>query len=220
MQEQTYTLVVDFSIQGNAVYLSHQEMLTMFQRALIRASVPFVYSKGFNPHPYLSIPFPRSVGTRSEGDRICATIEFSDESEGRDWLPEIQSELPAGLMIQAVQCVSGKCMYHPCRVRYIFCIQSPLEKCVQDHFYACRKDIQEQKPIEIQRYWAKKRRYKTIDLLTYLELLEFSDDRIEVTCGVSQSGTARVDEIMKWLQLSVQQLAEPVCRTDIRWQDN
>ena len=72
MQKQIYTLVVDFSIEGNLAYLSHQETLTLFERALVRASVPLVYSMGFNPHPHLSIPFPRSVGTQSARDRVCA----------------------------------------------------------------------------------------------------------------------------------------------------
>ena len=78
MQKQIYTLVVDFSIQGDLAYLSHQETLKMFQRALIRASVPLAFSMGFNPHPRLSIPFPRSVGTQSLRDRVCATVELSE----------------------------------------------------------------------------------------------------------------------------------------------
>ena len=56
MQRQVYTLVIDFSVQGDLAYLSHQETLKMFERALIRASVPFVYSKGFNPHPHWRRP--------------------------------------------------------------------------------------------------------------------------------------------------------------------
>ncbi|MCI0499819.1 MAG: DUF2344 domain-containing protein, partial [Planctomycetales bacterium] len=76
MQEHVYTLIADFSIEGNPAYLSHQETLTLFERALVRARVPLVFSGGFNPRPHLSIPLPRSVGTQSAAERICAQVSF------------------------------------------------------------------------------------------------------------------------------------------------
>jgi radical SAM-linked protein len=220
MQKQVNTLVVDFSIQGDAAYLSHQETLKMFQRALIRSEVPFVYSNGFNPHPHLSIPFPRSVGTQSVGDRVCATVQLPESPSVQDWRPRIQEQLPAGCSVLDIQSISGKCMFHPQSVRYIFHLRVPLGEEIQSHLDRCRKQIKEKSSIEIQRYWAKKRRYKQFDLSSYLESLDFADDRIEVVCGVSQSGTVRVDEIMQWLQLASEQLAELVCRTEIKWCQN
>jgi uncharacterized protein (DUF2344 family) len=171
MQKQIYTLVVDFSIGGDLAYLSHQETLKMFQRALVRASVPLVFSMGFNPHPRLSIPFPRSVGTQSVRDRICATVEFPEDLSVQDWQVRIQQQLPADCAIGEVQSIPGKCMFHP---------QSAL----------------------------------------YLEALDFTNDQIEVACGISQSGTVRVDELMQWLHIAQEQFAEPVCRTEIKWRQN
>jgi len=220
MQKQIYTLVMDFSIQGDLAYLSHQETLTMFQRALIRASVPFVFSNGFNPHPHLSIPFPRSVGTQSVRDRVCATIQFSESPPGQDLLIRIQQQLPAGCSVLEVQSSPGKCMFHPHRVRYIFRMGSPFDEQFQGHLNGCRKQVEEKSPIEIQRYWAKKRRYRQFDLSPYLEELDFANDQIEVVCGVSQSGTVRVDELMQWLHIIPEQFVEPVCRTEIKWQQN
>lgn len=192
----------------------------MFQRALIRASVPFVFSSGFNPHPHLSIPFPRSVGTQSVGDRVCATVQFSESPPVRDWRVSIQQQLPAGCSVLDVQSSPGKCMFHPQSVRYIFRLGSLFDEQLQAHLNGCRKQVDEKNPIEIQRYWAKKRRYKQFDLSPYLEELDFANDQIEVVCGVSQSGTVRVDEIMKWLDITPEQFSEPVCRTEINWRQN
>ncbi len=220
MQKQIYTLVVDFSIWGDLAYLSHQETLKMFQRALIRASVPLSFSMGFNPHPRLSIPFPRSVGTQSIRDRVCATVEFLENAPEQDWLSRIQEQLPAGCSVLEVHSIPGKCMFHPQSVRYLFNMESPFDEQFRGHLDSCRKQVDEKSPIEIQRYWAKKRRYKQFDLSPYLEDLDFTNDQIEVVCGISQSGTVRVDELMQWLNIAPEQFAEPVCRTEIKWCQN
>lgn len=220
MQKQIYTLAVDFSIKGDLAHLSHQETLAMFQRALIRASVPFVFSKGFNPHPHLSIPFPRSVGTQSARDRVCAFVEFSEDFLAQDWRVRIQQQLPVECTVLEVQNVPGKSMFYPQGVHYVFRLQLPIDEQFQKHLSSCRKQIEKKSPIEIQRYWAKKRRYKQIDISPYLEALDFSQDQIELACSVSQSGTVRVDEIMQWLHITPEQFAEPVCRTEIKWRQN
>jgi radical SAM-linked protein len=220
MQKKIYTLVVDFSIEGNLAYLSHQETLTMFERALVRASVPLVYSMGFNPHPHLSIPFPRSVGTESARDRVCATVEFSEESLMQDWGDKIQQQLPAESSVVKVESIPGKCMFHPEGVRYVFHLGLPINEQFQRHLGSCREQVIKKSPIPTQRYWAKKRRYKQIDLSLYLQELDFSKDQIEVACSVSQSGTVRVDEIMEWLNITPGQFSKPVCRTEIKWSQN
>ena len=192
----------------------------MFQRVLIRASVPLAFSMGFNPHPRLSIPFPRSVGTQSLRDRVCATVELSEGFPVEDLPSRIQDQLPVGCAILKVQSIPGKCMFHPQSVRYIFHMGSPFDEQLQGHLNNCRKQVDEKNPIEIQRYWAKKRRYKQFDMSLYLEALDFTNDQIEVACGISQSGTVRVDELMQWLNIRPEQFVEPVCRTEIRWRQN
>ncbi|MEN8126379.1 MAG: TIGR03936 family radical SAM-associated protein [Planctomycetota bacterium] len=220
MLEQTYKLVIDFSIQGDLAYLSHQETLKMFQRALIRASVPLVFSCGFNPHPYLTIPFPRSVGTQSTRDRICVAVQFSKEPSVEILQTAIQRQLPEDCRILEIQVAERKSSFQPESVRYIFPIEASLTDRLREHFDRCRKQIDEKGSIEVRRYWAKKKRYKQFDMAPYLEELTFSDDRVETVCRISQSGTVRVDEIMQWLNIKVKQLRQPVCRTEISWCQN
>lgn len=220
MQKQVYTLTVSFSIQGDLAYLSHQETLKMFQRAFIRASVPFVFSNGFNPHPYLSVPFPRSVGTQSIGDRVCATVQFTESPLEQYWKDKLQEQLPKNCSILEVQINPGKSLFYPQGVRYVFRLESCFDEQLLGRLHSCREQIQEGGPIEMQRYWAKKRRYKQFDLSPYLKELIFEGNSIEVICGVSQSGTVRVDEIMQWLNIVPDQLSEPVCRAEINWRLN
>ena len=220
MQKQIYTLVVDFSIQGDLAYLSHQETLKMFQRGLVRASVPLAFSMGFNPHPRLSIPFPRSVGAQSQQDRLCAVIESSEESCERDEILQIQSQLPEGCTILDVQKLEGKCIFYPQGVRYTFHMGSPFDVQFREHLVHCQQQVQEKREINIQRYWAKKKRYKTFDMSPCLKELSFTDNQINAVCVVSESGSVRVDELMQWLNITLEELAQPVNRTEICWSQN
>lgn len=220
MLKEIYTLVADFSVQGNLAYLSHQETLKMFQQGFIRASVPLVYSNGFNPHPHISLPFPRSVGTCSDGDRLCATIEFSGKPSAETLSTAIGRQLPEGCAIQSLQCLSGKVAFYPGSVHYQFRLKSGVLQSLSARLESCREQIQKGVSIQIQRYWAKKRRYKMFDIADFLQTLAFERDCIDICCTVSQSGTVRVDELMGWLGLDSGNLREPVCRTGICWNQN
>lgn len=219
MQKEIYTLVADFSMKENLAYLSHQESLMMFQRGFIRASVPLTYSGGFNPHPRLFLPFPRSVGVCSEADRLYATVEYSKSNFPtlKTLTMTVQQQLPKGCNIQFLNCFPEKITLFPQSVQYQFQLKTGILESLRSHLVACQKQIQEGERIEIQRYWAKKRRYKIFDIAPFLHSINFMKDFIEVECSVSQSGTVRVDELLDWLNIGLESLKEPVCRTGIRW---
>lgn len=218
MQEKRYTLTADFEVQGRLAYLSHQETLTLFQRAFIRAKLPLAFSAGFNPRPKLSIPLARSVGTQSGVERICAGLLTEAAIDIQHARQALQSQLPDGCRIVDVQCVEGKQVFYPAEVRYAFMLSEPADECLRQHWQTCRDALAEGGCIEIQRYRAKKRKWETFNLSPFVQRLDFTDDCVEVTCHVSQAGTVRVDELMGWLNLAVSMLSEPVRRTAIQWQ--
>ncbi len=218
MQEKRYTLTADFEIQGRVAYLSHQETLTLFQRAFIRAGLPLAFSGGFNPRPRLSIPLPRSVGCQSAVERICAGLEMQNPIDTSSVLPILQSQLPGGCRITDIQCVEGKAAWHAVGVRYVFFLSAPLDEHQRQHLRQCQDALATGQPVEIQRYRAKKRRWDSFDLSPFVEELSVYDDRIEVLTRVSQAGTVRIDEMMKWMGLTVDMLLQPVRRTAIQWQ--
>ena len=59
-------LRLKFSRGKEVKFLSHLDMLRLWERALRRASLPLAYSQGFNPHPRISLAAPLSVGTTSQ----------------------------------------------------------------------------------------------------------------------------------------------------------
>ena len=47
-----------FQKTGNAVYISHLDLMRLFQRSFKRAGLPLTHTQGFNPRPSVSIALP------------------------------------------------------------------------------------------------------------------------------------------------------------------
>ena len=60
-----------FSKADTAKYISHLDLMRTFQRAFLRAGLPIKHTEGFNPHAFVSIPLPLSVGYSS----ACEVLE-------------------------------------------------------------------------------------------------------------------------------------------------
>ena len=61
-----------FAKTGRARFISHLDLMRTFQRAFLRAGIPIKHTEGFNPHAFVSIALPLSVGYSSQ----CEILEF------------------------------------------------------------------------------------------------------------------------------------------------
>ena len=61
-----------FEKTGSAVWISHLDLMRLFQRAFKRADLPLKHTQGFNPRPSVSIALPLSVGV----DSVCELLDF------------------------------------------------------------------------------------------------------------------------------------------------
>ncbi len=77
-----------FEKTGNAVWISHLDLMRLFQRAFKRAGLPLTHTQGFNPRPSVSIALPLSVGVSS----VCELLDFDLDGETVD-CGEIESRL-------------------------------------------------------------------------------------------------------------------------------
>lgn len=67
-----------FEKTGNAVWISHLDLMRLFQRAFKRAGLPLTHTQGFNPRPSVSIALPLSVGVASK----CELLDFELAVDG------------------------------------------------------------------------------------------------------------------------------------------
>lgn len=66
-----------FEKTGNVVYISHLDLMRLFQRAFKRAGLHLTHTQGYNPRPSVSIALPLSVGVES----YCELLDFALEGE-------------------------------------------------------------------------------------------------------------------------------------------
>ena len=61
-----------FTKTGEAVWISHLDLMRLFQRAFKRAGLDLKHTQGYNPRPSVSIALPLSVGVESQ----CELLDF------------------------------------------------------------------------------------------------------------------------------------------------
>lgn len=87
-----------FEKKGNAVYISHLDLMRLFQRAFKRAGLLLKHTQGYNPRPLVSIALPLSVGVESN----CELLEFEIENTEHISCEQIKESLNKAL-IEGVQ---------------------------------------------------------------------------------------------------------------------
>ncbi len=99
-----------FEKTGNAIWISHLDLMRLFQRAFKRAGLQLTHTQGFNPRPSVSIALPLSVGVES----VCELLDFDLEG-GAVSCEEIQERLNGalvpGIQVKAVY-EDGKKLKH------------------------------------------------------------------------------------------------------------
>lgn len=66
-----------FEKTGEAIWISHLDLMRLFQRAFKRAGFSLTHTQGYNPRPSVSIALPLSVGVES----VCELLDFDLEGE-------------------------------------------------------------------------------------------------------------------------------------------
>lgn len=90
---------------GQMRYLSQLELSSLITRALRRAKIPFVLSKGFHPKPEISFCPSLPVGVESEAEYFDLKIygEFKPE-----YVERLNSVLPEGIKIKSAKVIDSK----------------------------------------------------------------------------------------------------------------
>jgi len=78
-------------------FISHLDLMKMYERALRRSGVPIAYSQGFNPHPQMVFGLPLSVGVTSESE--YADFELEGNMDPGEFMQRLNGSLPEGIRI-------------------------------------------------------------------------------------------------------------------------
>jgi radical SAM-linked protein len=93
-------LRIRFSRGEEIKYISHLDIIRLWQRAINRAGIPLSYSSGFNPHPRISLALALAMGVTSEAELM--DIELDKFVSPHAFTSAITLQLPRGIAIDGV----------------------------------------------------------------------------------------------------------------------
>ncbi len=98
--------ILKYSRDDRVKYISHLDFMRLFQRTVRRSGLPFMFSRGFNPHPIMTVAQPLSVGVTSDCEFM--KVGFDGEFSEAEILERLNGALPPGYKILAARRVEGK----------------------------------------------------------------------------------------------------------------
>jgi len=102
MDPDIYRLLFSFSKTKSAVFHGHLSLIEIFSMAFTRASIPVMYTKGFNPIPKMEFASPLSVGINAE--REIASVDFLQYFSPDNFINGMNLKLPQGFCIENAEC--------------------------------------------------------------------------------------------------------------------
>ncbi|MBQ2897356.1 MAG: DUF2344 domain-containing protein [Clostridia bacterium] len=92
-----YKVRLSFYKKGYAKFVSHLDLMRMFQRIFKIAGVDIAFSQGFNPHPKMSIAHPLPVGVTSDEEYL--DIQLNSMPDYDRLVSQINKAMPEDIKI-------------------------------------------------------------------------------------------------------------------------
>lgn len=202
---------IRFQKAGDLRFLSHHDLMRLFERMLRRAGLPFRSTEGFHPKPKMAFASALALGII--GHEEVVEIEFDGELDEEEVRNRLQAQAPTGLGITLARRIDPKTRAHACRVQY----RVPLDRGRTDELNERVGQLLEQPQCWVQR---DRPHPRPVDIKPFLLRFFINDDSLTMELKVTPQGTARPEEILRLLGLEDLLLAGTVLeRTKLELED-
>jgi radical SAM-linked protein len=207
-----YKVAIRFAVQDDVRFISHHDMMRLFERALARTQLPVRFSEGFNPRPKLSLPLPRPVGIASTVDVLV--VEFIGPTDPQEALRQLAAQMPGGVTLAEAWIPLGQRPMQPESATYslelpadqVSLVGEQVGVLLQASNWPIRRSDSESGP------------GKELDLRSYLLHADIEGHRLSWTVRITGGGTIRPPEFLAAIGLDPAHWHHRVCRTAIAWQ--
>jgi radical SAM-linked protein len=178
---------VRFSKTGKMRYLSHHDLMRLFERALRRSGLPLRMTEGFNPHPILSFPTALGLG-----------IESLDEI--------LEFELSAWTAPAKIEQLLGAQMLEGVKLAKVEAFARKDRSAIEFVEYEARIPEGTDLGPGIREFLAKKEAWierksdkggKKVEIRRYVLALEAEPGRVLMRVRVTDQGTAKPEEVLR-----------------------
>ena len=97
---------VKFIKQGSLRFISHHNLMKLFERAIRRASISVKMSEGYNPRPKIAYPLALPVGIKGIDEKL--EMELCEQMEVSELETRLKKQLPENMQITSVEPITSK----------------------------------------------------------------------------------------------------------------
>ena len=90
-------ILLEFTKGPSLRWISHLDLIKLFEKAIRRATLPVALSQGFNPRPKMSIALPLPVGVSSDGEYM--ELELAEQMDHKQLCDRFNRQLPTDMKI-------------------------------------------------------------------------------------------------------------------------
>jgi radical SAM-linked protein len=182
-----------FRKAGALRLISHLDTMRCFERMLRRASVPFKSTAGFHPQPRLVLALSLPLGVTG----VCevAELELTEERVVEDIANRLSAVAPPGLTLLTAAAISPKASAVPRRCVYRVTIPPGRADSVR---------VAAAGMLASEKVWAERIKPKPrgLNIRPYLRDIRVTDAAVSFDLWVTNTGTARVDELIEMVGLA------------------
>lgn len=200
------TIRLRFRKVRTARFLSHLDLVRLFQKAFRRALLPVARSRGKVPRPKITIPYPLPLGVESEVDVL--EVDLAYEVHLDDMKTRLNCKLQDGIEILDVRWVAPGERRHLAGMHYSILgdglpENEPVDKLMKSSTWKVERKKKDRRiPVDIRPYIGSIRR--------------ISGKHMALDLKVEEGRSTRPDEVLDTLGMSVEAVAGlHIIRTEI-----
>jgi radical SAM-linked protein len=185
---------VRFTKTGKMRFLSHHDLMRLFERALRRTGLPLRMTEGYNPHPVIA--FPTALGLGIESLDEILEFELSSWTAPRSIEKQLGEQLPEGVTVASAEAFDRK------QRSFVNFVEYEADCPGQGEGIADRiRAFLALKECPVERVSDKGS--KTVEIRQYVMALDAESERLYLRIRITDQGTAKPEEVLRAVGLKV-----------------
>ena len=185
---------VRFTKTGRMRFLSHHDLMRLFERALRRTGLPLRMTEGYNPHPVIA--FPTALGLGIESLDEILEFELTSWTSPKGIEKALGEQLPEGVTVASAEAFDRKQRSYVNFVEYQASCPGQLEGIDgRIRTFLALKEC----PVER----VSDKGSKTVEIRQYVMALDAENDQLYLRIRITDQGTAKPEEVLRSIGIKI-----------------
>lgn len=183
---------IGFEKQGSLRFISHHNLMKLFERAIRRAEIPIKMSEGYNPRPKIAFPLALQVGIKGVDEKL--ELELCEEMQVSEIKSRLKRQLLEGIQITSVEQISAR--HKPSVTDVIYVVKLKKGEMPEGKKI---NELLSKEVINTQR----KGKTSIFNLRPSITSITTNSQFIELNLKMTPKGMARPEEVLSYLGLEI-----------------